>query len=320
MALTLGEKLRQAREEKGISLAEVAEQTRISPIYLECIDRDDYRSLPGGIFNRGFIKSYAKYVGVNEQEAMLDYTRLLNDAEGEDAEEVKTYRPQVLTDDRAESSMVPTVIVSVIILGLMTAGVLFLLRYLRQPAAPAVENAKTANSANNANLLVETEANTVVTPSIVPDISTAKIEFKAISQPVSVTATVDGKTTIRVVTPDAPAIFTPKESLKLSYSRSLAQFVQLNINDTPIKLPAVPPNPKRATLEFEINKGNFGEIWTNRAITAETPSANPIATAPTIPHPPTPKPSIAANTAAKTPPPNARPPTPAVRPTANPAR
>ena len=53
MSLTLGEKLRQAREERGISISEVAEQTRISRQYLECIENNDYKILPGGIFNKG---------------------------------------------------------------------------------------------------------------------------------------------------------------------------------------------------------------------------------------------------------------------------
>ena len=68
----MGEKLRQAREERGISISEVAEQTRISPMYLESIEEDNYKPLPGGIFNKGFVKSYAKYVGLDEQEALLD--------------------------------------------------------------------------------------------------------------------------------------------------------------------------------------------------------------------------------------------------------
>ena len=42
-------------------------------MYLESIENDDYRPLPGGIFNKGFVKSYAKYVGLDEQEALQDY-------------------------------------------------------------------------------------------------------------------------------------------------------------------------------------------------------------------------------------------------------
>ena len=76
MPESLGEKLRQAREERSISISEVAEQTRISALYLEAIENDDYRTLPGGIFNKGFVKSFAKYVGIDEQEALQDYARL----------------------------------------------------------------------------------------------------------------------------------------------------------------------------------------------------------------------------------------------------
>src|ERR1043165_1168319 len=116
MSLTLGEKLRQARDERGISISEVAEQTRISPMYLELIENDDYRTLPGGIFNKGFVKSYAKYVGIDEQEALQDYARIIAGEEEQDNHQ-KVYRPEVLTDDRTSSSMIPTVIFAVIILG-----------------------------------------------------------------------------------------------------------------------------------------------------------------------------------------------------------
>src|SRR4051812_3133628 len=126
MSSSLGEKLRQAREAKGFTIAEVAEQTRISPLYLESIDNDDYRPLPGGIFNKGFIKSYAKLVGLNEQECLADYTRLISQSEGEAQDEFKVYRPEVLTDDRSRSSMAPTIIFAVVILAVMTGGLLFL--------------------------------------------------------------------------------------------------------------------------------------------------------------------------------------------------
>ncbi|MEO7538721.1 MAG: helix-turn-helix domain-containing protein, partial [Pyrinomonadaceae bacterium] len=225
MSLTLGEKLRQAREERGFTLSEVAEQTRISSLYLESIENDDYRILPGGIFNKGFVKSYAKHVGINEQEALMDYSRLLAETQG--GEELKTYKPEVLTDDYSSGSMVPTVIMALVILGLMTAGVYFLLNYLRQPSeAPAADIAiKT-----NVNAPPETLNSDNATPGNVPDLAASKIEFSALDQPVSLTAISDGKTTSNVVAAKTTVEFEPKESLKLSYSRSLAQFVKLAIN------------------------------------------------------------------------------------------
>src|SRR5687767_4779484 len=116
MSLTLGEKLRQAREERGFTLSEVDEQTRISSLYLESIENDDYRILPGGIFNKGFVKSYAKFVGVNEQEALLDYANLIEASSPGETRGPRVYRPEVLTDESSAASMVPTIILSVVIL------------------------------------------------------------------------------------------------------------------------------------------------------------------------------------------------------------
>ncbi|MGH9913846.1 MAG: helix-turn-helix domain-containing protein, partial [Pyrinomonadaceae bacterium] len=70
----LGEKLRRAREARGAHLRDISEQTNISTRYLQAIENDDYSSLPGGIFNRGFVKAYARCVGLGEEEAMRSYT------------------------------------------------------------------------------------------------------------------------------------------------------------------------------------------------------------------------------------------------------
>jgi len=307
MSLTLGEKLRQAREEKGFTLSEVADQTRISSLYLESIENDDYRTLPGGIFNKGFVKSYAKFVGLDEQEALLDYSRLLSDSAVSEESELKLYKPEVLTDDRSAASMAPTIILAVVILALMTGGILFLVNYLRQPSEPVAAN---TTPKSNVNSQIEPPANTQPAPSNVPDMATLKVEFKALSEPVSLSATSDGKMSTNVVTPGSIATFEPKESLKLSYSKSLAAFVQLAINGKAITLPAVPLNPKRAAIEFEINKDNLAQIWNSGAISAEVPPAvtdananvSTIQTNSTTPsgtvHPtPFPKPSVIANLA-----------------------
>jgi len=79
MAATIGEQLRFAREERGIPLREISDQTRISIHYLEAIETNDYKRLPGGIFNRSFVKAYARYVGYDEKEAVEGYTRYMRD-------------------------------------------------------------------------------------------------------------------------------------------------------------------------------------------------------------------------------------------------
>lgn len=72
---TLGYELKQRREAKGISLTEISDATRIGVRFLQAIETDDYKALPGGLFNRSFIRAYARAVGLNEEDALSAYQR-----------------------------------------------------------------------------------------------------------------------------------------------------------------------------------------------------------------------------------------------------
>jgi cytoskeletal protein RodZ len=276
MSLTLGEKLRQAREARGITLSEVADQTRISPLYIESIENDDYRGLPGGIFNKGFVKSFAKYVGVDEQEALQDYAALAGNQANQIVDEPKTYRPEVLTDDRSSSSSLSTIIFAVIILGLMAGGILFLLKYLQNNPADATTQLTNTTSEANANINQpsnETVASTPASNPSVPTMNDLKVEFKALNAPVAVTSTVDGKKSYQTITPDKPGVFNPKENLRLSYAKAQSQNVQMTVNGKQIALPAA--NPARNVIEFEITKEKLPSIWESGAVTVNAPAAAP---------------------------------------------
>ncbi len=265
MSLTLGEKLRQAREARDITISEVAEQTRISPLYIEAIENNDYRTLPGGIFNKGFVKSFAKYVGVEEQEALQDYSRVIAEQEGSQGNEPKTYRPEVLTDDRTSSSKLPTIIFAVIILGLMTWGILAFLNYIKEnPEQTQNTNSNSLlNSAENTNRI----SGETPTPANAPSMNDLRVEFRALNSPISLSSVSDGKRAVISVTPDKPAVFEPKDNLKLGFAKSLVQNAQLTINGKQIKLPLAPETSNRIAIEFEINKDNIGRIWQNGEIT-----------------------------------------------------
>ena len=274
MSLTLGEKLRQAREARGITLSEVAEQTRIAPLYIESIENDDYRGLPGGIFNKGFVKSFAKYVGVDEQEALQDYATLAANQVNQIVDEPRTYRPEVLTDERSSASSIPTIIFAVIILGLMTGGILFLVKYLQNnPATSSTETANTATE-SNANLNVLPNANVATTPiQSAPTMNDLKVEIKSVNAPVSIFWTSDGKPANRLLKPDDTINVEPKDKLKFSYYKSLAPNVQLSLNGKQIALPQAPATPKRNTIEIEINKDNIASIWQNGKVSFDATSA-----------------------------------------------
>jgi len=280
MSSTLGEKMREAREERGITISEVAEQTRISPLYISCIEKDDYKPLPGGIFNKGFLKSYARYIGFDEHEALQEYSKLMAGAAVTQEEEFKSYRPEVLTDDRNAASMVPTIIFAGVILTLMTGGILFVLNYINnQPESSSLE----ANANTNANtaFLIPSDAVTEPQNSGVPTMDSLIVEFKTASVPISVSSITDGRSSVLLVTPEKPVVFEPKQTLRLAYSRSLASVARLTINGRDITLPQMPANPRRAAIELEINRDNISQVWENGSVSAlAPPGANTATTAP----------------------------------------
>lgn len=258
MSLTLGEKLRQAREERGVSISQVAEQTRISPQYIAAIENDDYRTLPGGIFNKGFVKSFAKTVGVDEQEALQDYAQLIAEQGGAPVDDSpKTYRPEVLTDDgRNSSSMFPTVVFAVIILGLMTWGVLALVNYIQKlPPTPTAN----VNANANANLTSNSNAANAAAPvQTATPASNFKVEFKAVKADVSFTSAVDGKAGNTLLKAEQTSVFEPKESLRIGYATAKVKNVEMTINGKPIALPTT--NGNRTKIEFEIKQTDFQTI------------------------------------------------------------
>jgi cytoskeletal protein RodZ len=70
---SFGEELRREREIRGISLKEIADATKISKRFLDAIERNDHRILPAPVFTRGFVREYAKYLGLNADEMVNRY-------------------------------------------------------------------------------------------------------------------------------------------------------------------------------------------------------------------------------------------------------
>jgi cytoskeleton protein RodZ len=138
MAESIGEKLRLARETRGIALRDISEQTRISMRYLEAIEADDYRRLPGGIFNRSFVRAYAKFIGYDEQEAIDDYARMMREHGDAGGDEVSTkpFGSHVyLEGGRHSRSPLMTLLLAIIILAVLTACVLAGLHFYRRSVA-----------------------------------------------------------------------------------------------------------------------------------------------------------------------------------------
>jgi cytoskeleton protein RodZ len=283
MSLSLGEKLRGAREERGISISEVAEQTRISPQYLKAIESDDYKPLPGGIFNKGFLRSYARYIGFDENEALRDYAQLMaENAQSSDAEQT-VYHSEVWTDDRSARSLAPTIIFAVIILVLLTGGVILLVRYLSGPSEPHLATANTAvpsNESANANT-----GNTMTSIPAIPTTASFAVELKANNERVWVGYTLDGAKTEKTLDPGQTVRLDVQDSIRLSYAKVKAASLDVSINGKHID---VLSGGAKGNFDLDINKNNVAQITQSGQLgVATTPRPTPALT----PRP-SPKPTV----------------------------
>jgi cytoskeletal protein RodZ len=95
MTSDVGSRLRQAREQRGLALRDIANTTKISMTALIAIERNDFARLPGGVFRRAYVAAFASAVGLNAEDVTRDYRarfepevsaaqHLLHGAEGAD--------------------------------------------------------------------------------------------------------------------------------------------------------------------------------------------------------------------------------------------
>lgn len=129
-----GEGLRSAREERGIALDDIAVATRISVRNLSALESERFRELPGGIFNRGIVRAYARYVGLDEDATVTAFTSAMrqqgvdpeheNENWAEFAENVKRTRAPRLDSRNARWAGAAAMIVVVLLLAVGVALVL----------------------------------------------------------------------------------------------------------------------------------------------------------------------------------------------------
>jgi cytoskeletal protein RodZ len=70
---SFGEILKREREMREVTLNEVTVATRIPPRFLEAFEREEWEKLPGGVFNRGFVRAIARYLGLDEEHLLSEY-------------------------------------------------------------------------------------------------------------------------------------------------------------------------------------------------------------------------------------------------------
>jgi cytoskeletal protein RodZ len=73
-----GEHLKREREMRGVSLDEICAATRIGTRFLQAMENEEWERLPGGVFNRGFVRAVARYLGLDEEGMVAEYVMAVN--------------------------------------------------------------------------------------------------------------------------------------------------------------------------------------------------------------------------------------------------
>jgi cytoskeletal protein RodZ len=256
---TLGQQLKQSREEKGISLQEIAESTHISIRFLQAIENDAYDVLPGGVFNRAFVRKFARQVGFDEEQAVNLYQEQWQEQGGEPE---RGYQLGVDEPDFRQSSGNGMLLsfVALIIIGALTyaAWVIFApvsssggsaVAGLNTPASPSVTPTPSATPVETAS----------PTPSPTPETPAGamRVQLTAPDEEVWLKVKPDDKEAKQMTLQRGESReFDVSEAIILSIGR--VQSLKIAINGRNMDFVRLLPNPK-ATRAFNvvITKDNY---------------------------------------------------------------
>lgn len=235
MAASFGEQLRLAREARGISLREISDQTRISTRYLEAIESGDLKRLPGGIFNRSFIKAYARYVGYDETEALENYARTAREM-GASPDDVSTtpYKACVYTDGGGVRSPLITLLLTVLILAILSLAVWAILHWYQRPNVSGTgdDNSTTSSPTRPGTANGSGANNSTSGPT-----EGFVIRIKSLGKIASIKTRVDEQGYFEhSLSAGEMREFKPTQTFSLKYAKSLAKVFELTINSRPAKV------------------------------------------------------------------------------------
>jgi transcriptional regulator with XRE-family HTH domain len=175
---SFGARLRQRREERQITLATIAEQTKIKLSLLEALERDDVSHWPTGIFRRAFIRAYARAIELQPDVVVREFQKYHPDP----SEEVATEAGVEVAGDAASASAEPPTRFR----RLVGAAVGFLARFRPSAAEARIAHVVDPAPANavppNTPVTRETPPNTAVAPGALVDPAPSELDLSAAAQ------------------------------------------------------------------------------------------------------------------------------------------
>jgi cytoskeletal protein RodZ len=143
---SLGEKLRQARGEKGCSLDQVSRDTNIATRYLEALEAEDFSCFPGEPYILGFLRNYSEYLGLDPQEQLSRYRALK-------IQEQPVPVEQLLHSPVPVRKIIVAIVICLLVLGLGGGAYYYITHRPIWEQAPLVEARQPAEYAMGAEIL-----------------------------------------------------------------------------------------------------------------------------------------------------------------------
>lgn len=263
---SLGRALRRAREGRGLSLREISDQTRISRRYLEAIEAEEFKHLPGGIFNRSFVKSFARAVGFPEERALELYARALRERGEATTDDAPTSRQasRIYTDDAPSRSPLLTALLSLLILAVISLGVYAWLHYYKRTSDPVAPPPPAAAAQPPAGVpAVQPASQGQAQPAATqttPPTGTLSVSVRARGEDVWLRSKVDEEASADgILKADEARDFSAGGSVKLRYAKIKAPALEVTINGRPA---VVPTETVRGTnfVEMLITKDDYERL------------------------------------------------------------
>jgi cytoskeletal protein RodZ len=221
-----GEHLKREREMRGVSLEELSLATRISTKFLTAIETGHWEQLPGGAFNRGFIRSASRYLGLDEDGMVAEYSL---ETRGNGTGHAETWPARAERDWKRIASAVGLLVL--LVAGLWFAGSKIIARFRARTAATMLAGAQRNSVSAGATQAIATPLQLVIRA----------------SNPVRVRVMADGKPIFEgKIESGGEKTFAARETFSISSTDSSA--VHLELNGQPVSLTRASDHSGSVTL------------------------------------------------------------------------
>lgn len=183
--MSLGQRFRAAREERGLTLSEVSEQLRIRSVYLAAIEDEDWKAIGAAVYTRGFLRTYARFLGLDPEEAVGEFNGRIGAVSAASESPARTAVPEY----REPRSLSPLIWLAGAVALLLIAFVVYLYFAPPRNAGGTVAAVATPASSPSGSFGTAAAAAAPATPSPLPRANTLAIR---ISAPSWLRVTVDG--------------------------------------------------------------------------------------------------------------------------------